>query len=73
MARTPPAGSPWGQHGQDPWEATKAAYTWRLCCRETGRGRRQPITSDPLDISWENGVILSFHSWVRLRFQLPEN
>lgn len=32
-----------------------------------------PITSKPLDISWENGVILSFHSLVRLKFQLPEN
>ena len=32
-----------------------------------------PITSKPLDISWENGVILAFHALVRLKFQLPEN
>lgn len=32
-----------------------------------------PITSEPLDISWENGVILAFRSLVRLKFQLPEN
>ena len=32
-----------------------------------------PITSKPLDISWENGVSLAFHALVRLKFQLPEN
>lgn len=32
-----------------------------------------PITSKPLNISWESGVILSFHSLVRLKFQLLEN
>lgn len=39
----------------------------------TGRGSLRPITSKPLDISWENGVILAFHALVRLKFQLPEN
>ena len=38
-----------------------------------GGAGRSPIASEPLDISWENGVILAFHSLVRLKFQLPEN
>lgn len=40
---------------------------------ERGGAGCGPITSKPLDISWENDVILAFHALVKLKFQLPEN
>ena len=40
---------------------------------ERGGAGCGPITSKPLDISWENDVILAFHALVRLKFQLPEH
>lgn len=40
--------------------------------KQGGTGR-SPVASNPLDVSWEKGVILSFHSLVRFEFQFPEN
>lgn len=38
-----------------------------------GGAGHSPVASKPLDVSWENGVVLSSRSLVRLEFQLPEN